>query len=756
MRISAAAAALLVAVEAVADSEPSGENLFKLSRRHLQLQKHRLFPPKLRLDHRNDDSDESSTTKHKKKKSKMGNDWYELDEVQSLTDVETTETSGGEKQGQLKIVEDATATDEEEEQEFSEDATATDEEEEQEKLSEDAAATDETASASHSTEEDDCTELIRRHLSKQDKAGKDSKVKSTLTSTWVVSIEEAQADSKSGKSIKGSKSAKAKTGKRSKSPTIKCQTVPPKPSDTPTVKPSQELPSGTSSPTRSSTPKPTEVTTTPEPTSTSTVVTESPIASEKTGSPTITSVVTASPTGSPSLPAKVTVSPTASPSAPAVVTESPTASDTESPTTLSVTKAPVASVVSEAPSASSSVTESPTASDISESPSGSPSARGPSGLTEAPTAARTTESPITSSVTEAPVASVASEAPSNAPSFGSTGPIPTYAPTAVTEAPVTSTTTNAPTATVITESPVSSTVTEAPVLSITTNAPTTTVITESPVSSAETCTFCEGGIPDPDAEAAGTGGQTCAQVKANADEETNGSAICDILQEVESSCCPEPTAACTFCEEGISNPELVPPDTGGQTCAQIGLLAADDTEGSGTCTTIQAVESACCPQIESCAPLDPNPYTFEPPNNVFPVAPWTTGGDGVWTIDDTNAQEGTYSIKSPDLDGSEGTAVSNATLAICDDFAGGVLMFNTLAPVVPPYDILVWYVDGVEISRLAGEPEWSAVPISLPPGAHRIDFQYQYNPFSLPELPNDPPPIRQGAVWIDAVGLQIM
>ena len=705
MRISAAAAALLVAVEAVADSEPSGENLFKLSRRHLQLQKHRLFPPKLRLDHRNDDSDESSTTKHKKKKSKMGNDWYELDEVQSLTDVETTETSGGEKQGQLKIVEDATATDEEEEQE---------------KLSEDAAATDETASASHSTEEDDCTELIRRHLSKQDKAGKDSKVKSTLTSTWVASIEEAQADSKSGKSIKGSKSAKAKTGKRSKSPTIKCQTVPPKPSDTPTVKPSQELPSGTSSPTRSSTPKPTEVTTTPEPSSTSTVVTESPTASEKTGSPTITSVVTASPTGSPSLPAKVTESPTASPSAPAVVTESPTASE------------------------------------ISESPSSSPSVSGTSEVTTAPTTTGDTESPTTSSVTEAPVASVASEAPSTAPSFESTGPIPTYAPTAVTEAPVTSTTTNAPTATVITESPVSSTVTEAPVLSITTNAPTTTVITESPVSSAETCTFCEGGIPDPDAEAAGTGGQTCAQVKANADEETNGSAICDILQEVESSCCPEPTAACTFCEEGISNPELVPPDTGGQTCAQIGLLAADDTEGSGTCTTIQAVESACCPQIESCAPLDPNPYTFEPPNNVFPVAPWTTGGDGVWTIDDTNAQEGTYSIKSPDLDGSEGTAVSNATLAICDDFAGGVLMFNTLAPVVPPYDILVWYVDGVEISRLAGEPEWSAVPISLPPGAHRIDFQYQYNPFSLPELPNDPPPIRQGAVWIDAVGLQIM
>ncbi len=142
MRLSAAVAALLVAVAAAAETELSGENQTKLSRRHL-LYPHRLFLSKLRLDNRNNDSDDSSS-RHKKK-SKMGNNWHELDEVHSLGDVETTETRGDEVQANV---------------------------------SEDVTATGETTS--YSTEED-CKEAIRRHLSKQDKAGKDSKVKSGIT-----------------------------------------------------------------------------------------------------------------------------------------------------------------------------------------------------------------------------------------------------------------------------------------------------------------------------------------------------------------------------------------------------------------------------------------------------------------------------------------------------------------------------------------------------------------------------------------------
>ena len=696
MRLSAAASALLIArvskTWAAADTEPLSR------RRHLLYQKHRLFPHKLRLDDRNNGSGDSSITH--KKKSKMGDDWYELDEVQPLVEVfvevETAETRGDEKQVVVNESENVTATDK---------------------------------TVSYSTEEA-CIEANRRHLAKQgkeskaksttsswSKAGKDSNVKSTTIPTWVATSDSSWTASK--KSSKGGKRAKTKSSKRSKSSTIKCHTVPPKPSGKPTVKPTQELPSGTPLPT----PSPTEVTT--EPSSTSTVVTEAPVTSIATDSPTSSSSNSTDVTESPSA-AGTTVSPSDLPSVSTVVTDSPTTSTiTESPTnSTDVTESPSAAGTTEfpsrLPSASTAVTDSPTT-----SPTSVP---GTSDLTKAPTATGATESPTNSSVTEAPTTFNTTEFATSSPSVSGSSGLAEEAPTLFPSIQPSS-------------------------QAVVTEAPVTTVNTESP----EKCSFCVDGLTDPEAEAPDTGGQTCAQVELLASSDNEGSATCEVIQAVESFCCPPtPGDSCSFCEDGLTDPDAVPPDTGGQTCAQIQELAADDNEGSDTCTTIQAVESICCPQIQSCAPLDPNPYTFEPPNNVFPNAPWTTGGDGVWAIDDTNAQEGTYSIKSPNLEGSEGTAVSNATLAICDDFAGGVLTFSVLAPVIPPYDVLVWFVDGVETSQLAGQPDWNTIPISLTPGAHRIDFQYQYNPFNLPELPPDPLPIRQGAVWIDTVALQNM
>jgi hypothetical protein len=153
--------------------------------------------------------------------------------------------------------------------------------------------------------------------------------------------------------------------------------------------------------------------------------------------------------------------------------------------------------------------------------------------------------------------------------------------------------------------------------------------------------------------------------------------------------------------------------------------------------------------------LDPNPYTFEKPNDEFPKTPWTTGGDGVWEIN-KNAKEGENAIKSPDLVGSSTKAFSNATLALdCKDFPGGVLTFNVRAPVVPPYDVFIWYVDGVEVGRLAGEREWKAIPVPIAPGPHTVDFQYLYNEFENPDvLSISVPDVREGAVWINNVSLE--
>jgi hypothetical protein len=72
-------------------------------------------------------------------------------------------------------------------------------------------------------------------------------------------------------------------------------------------------------------------------------------------------------------------------------------------------------------------------------------------------------------------------------------------------------------------------------------------------------------------------------------------------------------------------------------------------------------------------------YDFE--DGAFPVSPWTTGGDGVWAVDQTQVNAGIYSIKSPDLESIyNGTGLtSNATLTLDDSFSGGVLNMRVYA-----------------------------------------------------------------------------
>ncbi len=787
----AAAVTLLAAAAAASDTQTPDENQSTLSRRHLLYHKHRLFPQKVRLDHRNQESD--SPIKHKKK-SKMGSSWYDLDAANSLEDVEEQEEEEEEEKQVL------------EKQAPEVDATVTDE--------------------NHVTinnPEEDCEETVRRHLAKTDKAGKDTKVKMTTptsTWTWAASTEEAKDGGKSGKPSKGTKAAKG--AKRGKSATVKCHTNPPEPSGKPTNKPSQEIQPATSSPTskpiQEASPEPT-----PEPTTFVTetkppVTTEPPVAST-TESPTV--AVTESPMAS-----LTTESPSTLPSAEVVVTESPTASTvTESPSILPsagvvVTESPTASAVTESPSTLPSaevvVTESPTASTATESPSTLPSAEVV--VTESPTVSAVTESPSTlpsaeASGTESPVASTTTQSPTNANSdrctfceAGISDPdaLPpgaqgltctevkesaeqfsasdelckivqaeeaTCCPSGVIDEPCVFCEGGVSDPEAVPPASNGQTCAEIEILAASEagGSPICTILqaeeaTCCPPPIDNPCAFCQNGIPDPELVPPNTSGQTCAEIQLLAAGEADGSPICTTVQEEEATCCPSGVIdePCVFCEKGVSDPEAVPPASNGQTCAEIEILAASEAGGSPICTTLQAEQSTCCPEStgglpdpQTCAPFEPNPYTFEPPNNDFPKAPWTTGGDGVWTIDDANSQEGTYAIKSPNLEGSPTVSISNATLTICSDFAGGTLSFNVLAPVLPPHDFFIWYVDGVEVSRLANALEWRSIPIPLTPGAHIVDFQYQYNPNSVPDLSSIPfPPDRQGAVWIDVLELQ--
>jgi len=100
------------------------------------------------------------------------------------------------------------------------------------------------------------------------------------------------------------------------------------------------------------------------------------------------------------------------------------------------------------------------------------------------------------------------------------------------------------------------------------------------------------------------------------------------------------------------------------------------------------------PSRETCISGSRN-ETFD--GGVFPISPWTTGGDGNWTIHEDIIDQGNFFIKSPDLGGSTSIAVANASVSTCATFLGGTMFITVLAGgVLPPTDIFGIYLDGVE------------------------------------------------------------
>jgi hypothetical protein len=81
----------------------------------------------------------------------------------------------------------------------------------------------------------------------------------------------------------------------------------------------------------------------------------------------------------------------------------------------------------------------------------------------------------------------------------------------------------------------------------------------------------------------------------------------------------------------------------------------------------------------STSTISQSPWDFE--SGIFPEIPWKTGGSGIWKIDTEKVDGGSYSIKSPDLEnrGISGPQVSNATLTLDSDFAGGLIKVRVIA-----------------------------------------------------------------------------
>jgi hypothetical protein len=173
-------------------------------------------------------------------------------------------------------------------------------------------------------------------------------------------------------------------------------------------------------------------------------------------------------------------------------------------------------------------------------------------------------------------------------------------------------------------------------------------------------------------------------------------------------------------------------------------------------------------------------WTFEPPDNKFPNLPdWDNAEkcrdlstnaevdcNRNWKIAFDQKDTGSFSLKSPSLDDlgiaePQTTKRASARLYICPTSPARALRFRVFPGAVRPFDRLVVLVDGVDAFQIRdankiGE-EWITAPsaggFALTAGEHKIDFQYEYNPFKedLSMVPVDPD--RDGAVWIDNVEL---
>ena len=119
----------------------------------------------------------------------------------------------------------------------------------------------------------------------------------------------------------------------------------------------------------------------------------------------------------------------------------------------------------------------------------------------------------------------------------------------------------------------------------------------------------------------------------------------------------------------------------------------------GSLPTLPPQSGATFTPAPSTSSITTSPWDFE--SGVFPEIPWRTGGNGVWTIDTENVDEGMYSIKSPDLQSTQTAGVSNATLTLENNFEGGLVRARVLASVAPPIDVFIIYVDGVSAAQVS-------------------------------------------------------
>ncbi|GAB4315177.1 MAG: hypothetical protein Kow00127_06440 [Bacteroidales bacterium] len=99
---------------------------------------------------------------------------------------------------------------------------------------------------------------------------------------------------------------------------------------------------------------------------------------------------------------------------------------------------------------------------------------------------------------------------------------------------------------------------------------------------------------------------------------------------------------------------------------------------------------------------------------------WTTGGNNSWELSTQSPWEGTYCIKSGDINDNQSSWLEIAY----DVLAASEIGFYKKVSSESNYDYLYFYIDGTPMGQWSGEVSWSETVFSVTPGYHTFRWEY--------------------------------
>jgi hypothetical protein len=127
-----------------------------------------------------------------------------------------------------------------------------------------------------------------------------------------------------------------------------------------------------------------------------------------------------------------------------------------------------------------------------------------------------------------------------------------------------------------------------------------------------------------------------------------------------------------------------------------------------------------------------------PPGNVLPTG-WvqSAGASATWSVVNTDASEGSYSLKSGLIADSQ-----NASIEFTATTFSGIMSFYRKVSSEGSFDYFRFFVDGVEVATAAqsGESDWTLVNATIAAGNHTFKFSY---------VKDNGVASGQDAAWID-------